>query len=182
VPGSGDGLPTVEVPSLQTLEALLGQSQPAPGGSSGTSTGSHAGGGAGAGGSGSVLAASPAQVRSFQVLSVNVTKTGRILETIALPAAGSVVVRASERRAGKRSRAHGASAKRGPAVKVVQVAKLATRISGGVAVLVLNPKLAKSKSKLVVATTYTPSGGVAATITRSVVVTKRASSSRRKHH
>jgi hypothetical protein len=173
----------VEAPSLQTLEALLGLSQPAPGSTSGTSAGSHTGTGTGAGGgSGSVLAASPAQVRAFQVLSLNVTKTGRILETIALPAAGSVIVRVSERRAGKRSRAHGARAKRRPAAKVVQLAKLATRISGGVAVLVLNPVLAKPKSKLVVATTYAPPGGVATTIKRSVVVTTRASSSRRNHH
>jgi hypothetical protein len=114
------------------------------------------------------------------VLSLNVSKTGRILETVALPAAGVLVVKASERRPAGASR-HASRGRRHASARVAQVASFSTPVSRGIAAITLNPKLASSKSKLVIATSYTPSGGVATTITRSVVV-RRATSSRRKRH
>jgi hypothetical protein len=174
----------VEVPSLQTLEKLLASSEPGSGGSGGSSGGSSSGTSAGthaaAPGSGFVLSASAASAGAFRVLSVSVTKTGRILETVALPAAGVLVVKASEKRRAGASR-RSSRGGRGASARVVPVAKFSAHVSRGVAVIALNPKLSQPKSRLVVATSYTPSGAVATTITRSVVV-RRATSSRRKRH
>jgi hypothetical protein len=180
LPAAGDvtvpvGIPGVSVPAVPSPLAGVPSSGAPASTPQATSTSPSAG-------SGSLGSMTPASVSAFQVLSLTVSSTGRVYETIAVPGPGALAVNANEPRhlASARRSSRSRNTKRRAAARVTQVATIAVHVYGGIAVIVLNPRLHATKSRLVIATTYTPFGGVATTITRSVAL-KRASSSGRKH-
>jgi hypothetical protein len=163
----GHGVQTAEV--RQTIERfVLGavgevSREATPGGSSS---------GGSAGGSGAK--------GHFSVLSIVVTKAGRIHERIELPGPGALRLSAQERRVAHSRRAHASRSHHARTIKT-QVATLAMHAAGGIVTVVLNPKMVTRAAHLVIATTFVPSGGRGSTLRRTVLV-RRATARHARHH
>jgi hypothetical protein len=118
---------------------------------------------------------SPARVsNAFSILSVRVTKTGAILETVRLPGPGRVSVVAS---AAKPSASRSTSRHARLRTRTVKVAFAAKKTSGGTLTITLRPRGVSSASRVRVtlATTYAPTGGSPRTLKRVVTISRRGS-------
>jgi hypothetical protein len=126
----------------------------------------------------SAASAAPAS-NAFSIVSIKVTKSGAILETVKLPGPGRVAIVASAlRKVALRSR----SGHRRSFTRRATVASAASEVAGGTRTFTLRPGgVAPGASRLVVtlATTYTPAGGSPNTIVRSVTIRRAA---KKRHH
>ncbi|HEX4564220.1 MAG TPA: hypothetical protein VH115_07155 [Solirubrobacteraceae bacterium] len=117
--------------------------------------------------------ASPARAsNAFSILSLKVTRAGTILEKVRLPGPGRVSAVASATKTLARRSSHGhALARR------ITVASTAANSSGGTLTLTLRPHGVSGarRTRITVATTYTPTGGSARTVTRVVTIGRRGS-------
>ena len=116
---------------------------------------------------------------AFSIVSIKVTKAGAIQETVRLPGPGRLTINASMlKRVAVKSR----SSRKRSLTRRTTLASAATTVSGGTRTLTLRLRGASHLSKRVLvrlATTYTPTGGSANTIQRSVTVRRAAGRKRR---
>ena len=111
---------------------------------------------------------------AFSIVSVKVTRSGAIVETVRLPGPGLVSAVASANKALARRSAHARSRS---VTRKVKVASAAASTSGGTLTLTLHPRgVGSSKAtRIAISTTYTPTGGSPRTLTRSVISPRRGS-------
>ncbi|TMM18016.1 MAG: hypothetical protein E6F96_07845 [Actinobacteria bacterium] len=116
---------------------------------------------------------------AFSIVSIKVTKAGAIQETVRLPGPGRLTINASMlKRVAVKSR----SSRKRSLTRRTTLASAATTVSGGTRTLTLRLRGASHLPKRVLvrlATTYTPTGGSANTIQRSVTVRRAAGRKRR---
>jgi hypothetical protein len=115
---------------------------------------------------------------AFSIVSLRVTRTGAIVETLSLPGPGRLAVTASGPKVVARRSVHG---RKKVLTRRATVASLATQAAGGLRTVTLYPKRLGGGRRIPVsvATTYTPTGGSPNTIRRSVTITR--ATVRRKH-
>jgi hypothetical protein len=116
---------------------------------------------------------------AFSIVSIKVTKAGTIQETVRVPGPGRLKINASMlKRVAVKSR----SSRKRSLTRRTTLASAATTVSGGTRTLTLRLRGASHLPKRVLvglATTYTPTGGSANTIQRSVTVRRAAGRKRR---
>jgi hypothetical protein len=108
---------------------------------------------------------------AFSIVSIKVRKDGAILETVRLPGAGQLAIKAT---ATQKVAVRSKSGRKRSFTRKATVASLSTALSAGLHTLTLRPKGTAGVRRLLVqlATTYTPTGGSPNTIRRSVVVSR----------
>ena len=124
----------------------------------------------------SAVGASPSN--AFKVLSVKVSKSGLIVETVRLPGPGRLAITASAARKVRVAAKHGRSQVR---TRSAKVASAAGQQTGGTHTITLRARGQLTKARrytLTLITTFTPSGGTPASVRRSLVVRHHATKSR----
>jgi hypothetical protein len=122
--------------------------------------------------------ASPGVGNAFSVVSVKVTRSGLIVETVRLPAPGRLAISASAARKVRVRSKHGHSRVR---TRSAKVASAAGQQTAGTHTITLRPRGRLTKARrytLTLITTFTPNGGKPASVRRSLVVKHPAKKSR----
>jgi hypothetical protein len=122
--------------------------------------------------------ASPGVSNAFSVVSVKVTRSGLIVETVRLPGPGGLAISASAARKVRVRSKHGHSRLR---TRSAKVASTAGQQTAGTHKITLRPRGRITKARrytLTLITTFTPNGGKPAAVRRSLVVKHAANKPR----
>ena len=121
---------------------------------------------------------SPGVSNAFSVVSVKVTRSGLVVETVRLPGPGRLAISASAARKVRVRSKHGHSRVR---TRSTKVASAAGQQTAGTHTITLRPRGRLTKARrytLTLITTFTPNGGKPASVRRSLVVKHAAKRSR----